>query len=60
MDLEVNWPVFNIRTNNSLGLVVSAVRFLVWVVLFHFGLKARAKVGAMNDEDLSNFFVEVS
>lgn len=52
--------MFNIRTNNSLGLVVSAVRFLVWVVLFHFGLKARAKVGAMNDEDLSNFFVEVS
>ncbi|GMH93581.1 hypothetical protein TrST_g2467 [Triparma strigata] len=50
--------VFNIRTDSFSAFGVNVGRVIFWCVLFRYGKKARAKIGSMNDADLTNFYLD--
>ncbi|GMH78068.1 hypothetical protein TrST_g12709 [Triparma strigata] len=55
---EMAWAVYEFREGELVKAILHFVRLAALTVIFHFGLKLRAAVGGLPDEDLQTFLVD--
>ena len=55
---EMAWAMYEFRQGNFSGVILHFARLTAEALVFHLGLKLRAAVGRLPDEDLETFLVD--